>query len=152
MSQHEAWFWGAACSRLLAPLCDCLCLVVGNRAIEVLQHIHSTTIMLLFASHQPKKHDLPCPQIFQVSWSPDGTHVAFTVRSPGGPSDPPRGPLQLWIADVSTCEARPLLPGRGLNTVFDSYSWVDDTTIVACCIPEVCGRLMRGGWVAACVR
>ena len=26
---------------------------------------------------------------------------------------------------------RPLLPGRGLNTLFESYSWLDKDTIVA---------------------
>ncbi|KIY94927.1 hypothetical protein MNEG_13035 [Monoraphidium neglectum] len=61
---------------------------------------------------------------------------AREITGPGGPSDPPRGPLTLWVADVATCTARPALEGRSLNTVFDSYSWVDDTTIVACCIPE----------------
>ncbi|KAI8467198.1 MAG: alpha/beta-hydrolase [Monoraphidium minutum] len=74
-----------------------------------------------------------------VSWSPDGKRIAFTTRSAGGPSDPPRGPLTLWVADVESCAARQLLGGRGLNTVFDSYSWIDDTTIVACCIPEGMG-------------
>lgn len=74
-----------------------------------------------------------------VSWSPDGRRVAFTTRSPGGPGDPPRGPLQLWVADVESGTARPLLGARRLNTVFDSYSWVDDTTLVACCVPEGIG-------------
>lgn len=71
-----------------------------------------------------------------VSWSPDGKRIAFTVRSAGGAGDPPRGPLELYVADVATAAARPLLPGRRLNTVFDSYSWIDDATIVACCVPE----------------
>lgn len=35
----------------------------------------------------------------------------------GGPDDPPRGPLELWVADVATGAARPLL--KGLNTIFD---------------------------------
>ena len=35
----------------------------------------------------------------------------------GGPDDPPRGALELWVADVETGAARPLLPG--LNTIFD---------------------------------
>ncbi|KAF8067166.1 hypothetical protein HT031_002213 [Scenedesmus sp. PABB004] len=71
-----------------------------------------------------------------VSWSPDGRFVSFTTRSPGGPGDPPRGPLQLWLADVATGAARPLLGGRRLNTVFDSYAWVDDTHIVAAVVPQ----------------
>ena len=35
----------------------------------------------------------------------------------GGPSDPKRGPLELWVADVETGAARPLL--SALNTIFD---------------------------------
>ncbi|GIL61918.1 hypothetical protein Vafri_16294, partial [Volvox africanus] len=89
-----------------------------------------------------------------VSWSPDGTHIAFTVRSPGGPGDPPRGPLELWLADPTTGTCRPALrpptptvaapaasmplglPYRGLNTVFDDYVWLDDDTLVAAVLPE----------------
>jgi hypothetical protein len=41
----------------------------------------------------------------------------------GGPGDPARGPMQLWIADTATGKARPLLGSRRLNTVFDSYTW-----------------------------
>ncbi len=50
-------------------------------------------------------------------------HVFFCIRyttsffCAGGPDDPPRGPLELWVADVETGAARPLLPG--LNTIFD---------------------------------
>eukprot|EP00884_Botryococcus_braunii_P016557 jgi/Botrbrau1/3585/Bobra.0078s0037.1 len=33
-----------------------------------------------------------------VSWSRDSRHITFTVRSPGGPGDPPRHPLELWVA------------------------------------------------------
>lgn len=70
------------------------------------------------------------------SWSPDGKYITFTTRSPGGPGDPPRGPVQLWIADTTTGKARPLLGARRLNTVFDSYTWLDDNTIVAVVVPE----------------
>lgn len=35
----------------------------------------------------------------------------------GGVEDPPRGPLELWVADTATGKARKLL--GGLNTVFD---------------------------------
>lgn len=54
----------------------------------------------------------------------------------GGPGDPPRGPLQLWIADTTTGNARPLLGNRRLNTVFTNYEWIDDNTIVAAVIPQ----------------
>ena len=58
------------------------------------------------------------------------------VRSPGGPGDPPRRPLELWLADPATGACRPALPApgpgapgplglgyRALNTVFDDYAW-----------------------------
>jgi len=39
----------------------------------------------------------------------------------GGPGDPPRQPLALWVADAATGAARCLLrsPELGLNAVFD---------------------------------
>lgn len=77
-----------------------------------------------------------------VSWSPSGTLVAFTTCSKGGPSDPPRAPLELWVADVATGQARPVLQGgsqRPLNTVFDNYTWIDDNTIVAAVLPQGLG-------------
>ena len=48
--------------------------------------------------------------------SVDIRYTTSFVRA-GGPDDPPRGPLELWVADVETGAARPLLPG--LNTIFD---------------------------------
>jgi dipeptidyl aminopeptidase/acylaminoacyl peptidase len=71
-----------------------------------------------------------------ASWAPDGAALAFTLRSAGGAADPPRGPLQLWVADAATGAARPLLGGRRLNTVFENYAWVDGDTIVAAVVPE----------------
>jgi hypothetical protein len=55
-----------------------------------------------------------------VSWSPKGGSVAFTTCSMGGPFDPPRGPLQLWVADATTATARPALVDaqQRLNTTF----------------------------------
>ncbi|BDA47831.1 probable glutamyl endopeptidase, chloroplastic [Coccomyxa sp. Obi] len=72
-----------------------------------------------------------------VSWSQDGRHIAFTVRSPGGPSDPPRQPLELWVAETATGKARRLLksPEQGLSSIFDDYMWVDNDTIGALVIP-----------------
>lgn len=70
-----------------------------------------------------------------VTWSPDSKHIAFTLRSSGGPSDPPRGPLELWIADAATGAARKLLD-RPLNAIFEDYDWIDDTTIIASVVPE----------------
>lgn len=59
-----------------------------------------------------------------------GQNVVATEFA-GGADDPPRGPLDLWVAQTSTGKARKLL--GGLNTVFDEcvhrlppfrlYSW-----------------------------
>jgi hypothetical protein len=72
-----------------------------------------------------------------LSWASDGSSVAFTVRY-AGPSvpDAERAAPALWVADAATRECRPLLPGRGLNTLFESYSWLDPDTILVCVIPS----------------
>ncbi|KAK9835947.1 hypothetical protein WJX81_000393 [Elliptochloris bilobata] len=72
-----------------------------------------------------------------VSWSRDSRHVSFTIRSPGGVGDPPRQPLELWVADAATGAAHCLLrsPELGLNAIFDDYEWVDDDTIAALVVP-----------------
>lgn len=72
-----------------------------------------------------------------VSWATDGASIAFTVRFAGPDTpDDERAPPELWIADVATMICRPLLPGRGLNTLFESYSWLDTNTIAVCVVPE----------------
>lgn len=73
-----------------------------------------------------------------VTWSPDSDKVAFTLRSAGGPGDPPRGPLQLWVADAKTGKAKQLLD-RPINGVFEDYDWVDGNTIIASVLPHNLG-------------
>lgn len=73
-----------------------------------------------------------------VTWSPGGQYVAFCLRGAGGPGQPERGPFTLWVADVSTGAARQLTD-RPLNTVFSSYDWVDDETLIASVVPEGTG-------------
>lgn len=69
-----------------------------------------------------------------VTWSRDGATLAFTVRATDDPACKlERGPLSLWVADVSTGVARQLL--SGLNTVCDDYAWRDDGTLVALTLP-----------------
>jgi len=77
-----------------------------------------------------------------VSWASDSSKVAFTVRF-AGPSVEVRAPPELWIADVATRACRPLLPpGAGLlNTLLESYSWLDSDTLLVCVIPA--GRAPR---------
>ena len=53
-----------------------------------------------------------------VAWSRDSRHISFTVRSPGGPEDPARRPLELWLADAASGVAKLLLQ-RPLNTIFE---------------------------------
>jgi hypothetical protein len=55
-----------------------------------------------------------------VAWSLDSKYISFTIRSPGGPRDPPREPLQLWLAEVSSGKAQIILDRR-LNTIFDKW-------------------------------
>jgi dipeptidyl aminopeptidase/acylaminoacyl peptidase len=80
-------------------------------------------------------HGLPEPagpgrdstlHIGYVRWAPDGTRFAFCIYTPM------RG-LELWSADVSTREARCVLPGIRLNAACgDPYIWTSDSqTIVA---------------------
>ncbi|KAG0615601.1 hypothetical protein M758_5G054700 [Ceratodon purpureus] len=80
-------------------------------------------------------------KINSVSWSPDARHVAFSIRGieeeEGVPSL-----LSIWIADVKSGQARRLIgpPQIRLNTIFQSYSWVDDETIVVSTVPDSRGK------------
>lgn len=76
-------------------------------------------------------------RINYCSWSPDGRYFAFSVREP----DQGEGPVtlpSLWVADAETGKARQLLgaPEYALNTVLDHFSWIDDTRLVVCTIPQ----------------
>ena len=84
-----------------------------------------------------------------VSWSPNGKKLAFTVRFHGdedededdGPSSSATGrkPLELWIADVATKTAQKvtsLAENYQLNTIFESYSWLNDDELLCCVIPK----------------
>jgi dipeptidyl aminopeptidase/acylaminoacyl peptidase len=77
-----------------------------------------------------------------VTWSPDSKTIAFTLRSAGGDEDPPREPLELWVADMATGQARRLLEHR-LNSTFEDYDWIDEDTIVAAIVPPGLGSPPR---------
>lgn len=77
-----------------------------------------------------------------VTWSPNSKTIAFTLRSAGGDADPPRQPLELWVADMATGQARRLLEDR-LNSTFEDYDWVDEDTIVAAIVPPGLGPAPR---------
>lgn len=75
-----------------------------------------------------------------TSWSEDGLHFCFTIRTHvvDDEGNETRSGLSLWLADLTTLEARELLPPTTaiLNTVFESYSWVDESTLIVSAIPE----------------
>ncbi|CAI6005876.1 unnamed protein product [Closterium sp. NIES-64] len=83
----------------------------------------------------------PGSKINFLSWSPDGQHLAFTVRGDGEEGDNGEKQagrqLSLWVADVATGKARQLLgpPHAAINAVFDSYAWLDGSTLIASIIP-----------------
>ena len=81
---------------------------------------HSTTLSVMnyssdmadsqFISDLPQQMIKGIPDsmlINYVRWSPDGKHIAFTLRSAGGVGDPPRQPLELWVTsldDLQVCQ------------------------------------------------
>ena len=59
--------------------------------------------------------------------------------SAGGVADPPRQPLELWVADAATGAARCLLrsPELGLNAVFDECAPIMQLPLSPCCMQRV---------------
>jgi dipeptidyl aminopeptidase/acylaminoacyl peptidase len=72
--------------------------------------------------------------IYDVSWSPNGSYVVFTIR-PLTVTENSSSPAQLWAANALDGQAYRVLH-RGINSVFHSYSWVNDTTLIAAVVPE----------------
>ncbi|XP_026656136.1 probable glutamyl endopeptidase, chloroplastic isoform X2 [Phoenix dactylifera] len=70
-----------------------------------------------------------------VSWSRDGQHLSFTVRV--DEEDGSSSKLRVWVADVESGKARPLFesPNIYLNAIFDSFVWVNASTLLVCIIP-----------------
>ena len=61
------------------------------------------------------------PVITNVSWSPDGNYFAFLLNTEDS--------LELWVADVSSAEAKKLADGGVNNTYYGSpYSWTRDSS------------------------
>jgi len=76
-----------------------------------------------------------------VSWSPNGKKLAFTIRFHGDNSDDDdddvtRKPLELWICDVQSKKAEKVKTDYQLNTIFESYSWLNDDELICCVIPK----------------
>ncbi|XP_028553454.1 probable glutamyl endopeptidase, chloroplastic isoform X2 [Dendrobium catenatum] len=70
-----------------------------------------------------------------VSWSKDGCHLAFSIRT--DEEDNNCSKLRVWVADVDSGKARPLFQSDDiyLNAIFENFVWVDDSTLLVCTIP-----------------
>uniref|UniRef100_A0A1J3IPT7 Probable glutamyl endopeptidase, chloroplastic n=1 Tax=Noccaea caerulescens TaxID=107243 RepID=A0A1J3IPT7_NOCCA len=70
-----------------------------------------------------------------VTWSNDGKHLAFSIRvDENGNSSKPI----VWVADVETGEARQLFKSQDifLNAIFESFVWIDNSTLLVSTIPS----------------
>ncbi|XP_034904056.1 probable glutamyl endopeptidase, chloroplastic [Populus alba] len=78
-----------------------------------------------------------------VTWSLDGKHLAFSIRF--DEEDNSSSKLRVWVANVETGQARPLFqsPNVYLNAVFDTFVWVDNSTLLVCAIPSSRGDLPK---------
>lgn len=72
-----------------------------------------------------------------VTWSPDGQHIAFSIRGDEVDEDSDSSKIRVWIADLETGKARPLFqsPNVHLNAIFDNYVWVGNSSLLVCTIP-----------------
>ncbi|KAL8054678.1 hypothetical protein ABFX02_04G007800 [Erythranthe guttata] len=81
-------------------------------------------------------HNLPTgAKINFITWSSDGTHLAFSVRT--DEEDGSSSMLRVWVADIETGKARPLFQATDifLNAVFENFVWVNNSTLLVCTIP-----------------
>ncbi|KAL8527219.1 hypothetical protein ACS0TY_005192 [Phlomoides rotata] len=70
-----------------------------------------------------------------VTWSNDGSHLAFSVRT--DEADGSSSKLRLWVADIKSGKARLLFeePDVFVNAVFDNFVWLNNSTLLVCTIP-----------------
>jgi dipeptidyl aminopeptidase/acylaminoacyl peptidase len=93
-------------------------------------------------------HGLPDKaKINFVTWSIDGRHLAFSIRT--DEEDGSCSKLKLWVAEVETGKARPLFqsPDIYLNAIFDNFVWIDNSTLLACTIPPSRGNPPKKPWI-----
>ena len=69
------------------------------------------------------------PKIVDVSWSPNGKHVAFVQKTTG-----PGAGLTVYIVDVATAHARQLSAVRLNAVVAMPYDWLPDSSGLLCLI------------------
>jgi len=68
-------------------------------------------------------------RIADVEWSPDGTHIAFTITGDNG--------VRLYVADIESGHARMLLDYRLNNVSGNPFSWLSDNRTLLCrVLPE----------------
>ncbi len=69
------------------------------------------------------------PRISNISWSPDGRHVAFLHTTDTG--------IGLWVLDVATAEASPLSHPVVNDVLGNAFNWVSDSkTIIYTAVNE----------------
>lgn len=93
-------------------------------------------------------YGFPCDaKLNFVTWSNDGSCLAFSVRT--DEEDGSSSMLSLWVADVVTGKSRPIFhaPDIFLNTVFDNFVWVNDSTLLVCTIPSSRGDPLKRPFV-----
>ncbi len=72
--------------------------------------------------------DLPAEaDVSDLTWSPDGSHVAFTNTYPDG--------MALMVLDTASGEATTVLE-RGINPIFQGPRWMPDGRLLAMVSPE----------------
>lgn len=63
-------------------------------------------------------------QIRNVTWSPEGNYLAFTLTQASG--------IELWVANAETAEAQALTPPQLNNTYGRPCSWINETAGLLC--------------------
>jgi dipeptidyl aminopeptidase/acylaminoacyl peptidase len=66
------------------------------------------------------------PRITNVTWSPDGEHLAFTNTTPDG--------VELWVADLETSQARRLTAAFVNLAAENGPEWMGDSAALVCCL------------------
>jgi len=62
------------------------------------------------------------PRIRNVTWSPDGSKVAFTQTIMNG--------IELWVVDVEAAEAKQLTPAIINEALRSTYTWLSDNNTI----------------------